>query len=144
MTEIIFKRVHPDAAIPEYKTPGSAGFDFALIEDVEIPPAGIARARTGLVIKTPPHHALLIFSRSSNPLKKGIDLANSVGVVDSDYAGPEDEISLLLQNLTGETVQLQKGDRVAQGVFVPVTQGTFREVEEMPHENRGGLGSTGR
>jgi len=144
MVEIIFKRIHKDASVPEYQTPGSVAFDFCLVEDISIAPGAIAKTRTGLVIKTPDDHALLVISRSSNPVKKGIDLANSVGVVDSDYAGPSDELFLLLKNITNEEVTLKKGDRVAQGMFVPVTRGTMKEVEEMPHKNRGGHGSTGR
>lgn len=144
MQEIIFKRVHPDAVIPEYKTPGAAGFDIGLIEHVEIAPRSIVKVPTGLIVKTPSDHVLMIASRGSNAMKKGIGLPNSIGVIDSDFAGPEDEIFLILENLTQQPVQLQKGDRVAQGMFIPVTRGDFREVEEMPHPNRGGHGSTGR
>ena len=71
-------------------------------------------------------------------------MANGIGIIDSDYAGPEDEIHLILQNITNKPVQLKKGDRVAQGMFLPITRATFEEVEEMPHKNRGGFGSTGQ
>lgn len=144
MSEIIFKRIHENAQIPEYQTPGSVAFDLALVEDVTIAPRSMEKTRTGLVIKTPDDHALIIASRSSNPMKKGIDMANSIGVIDSDYGGPEDEIFLVLMNITDEPVELKAGDRVAQGMFVPITRGTFTEVDEMPHPNRGGHGSTGR
>lgn len=143
---IRFHRTHPDAVVPEYKTPGSVAFDISLVEDVTIDPRAMAKIRTGLVIEAPKGHALLLASRSSNPVKKGIDLANSIGVIDEDYCGPEDELFLVLQNLTDETVSLTKGDRIAQGMFVPVTKGTFTEVSasELAPHSRGGHGSTGR
>ena len=143
---IRFRRLHPDAAIPEYKTPGSVAFDLALVEDVIIQPRSMEKVRTGLVIEAPKGHALLLASRSSNPVKKGIDLANSIGIIDEDYCGPEDELFLVLQNLTDDIVRLSKGDRIAQGLFVPVTKGTFIEVpaQDLANENRGGHGSTGR
>lgn len=144
MKEIVFKRVHPDACIPEYKTTGAAGFDIALIEDVEIPPLSIKLVRTGLVIKTPEGHALIIAARGSSPVKKGVNMANSIGVVDEDYSGPDDEIFLPLRNIRQESVTLKKGDRVAQGMFIPVTRGHFTEIAEMPDPSRGGHGSTGR
>lgn len=143
MSEIIFKRVHPNAQIPEYKTPGAAAFDFALVEDVEIAPRSMEKIRTGLIIKTPDDHVLVIASRSSNPVKKGVDMANSIGIIDSDYGGPGDEIFLVLMNLTDEPVKIPAGERIAQGMFLPVTRGQFKEVEEMTLPNRGGHGSTG-
>lgn len=144
MKEIVFKRVHKSAQVPEYKTPGSVAFDIALVDNVSIAPRSIEKVRTGLVIKTPDDHALIIASRSSNPMKKGINMANGIGIIDSDYGGPDDELFLVLMNITDEVVELKAGDRVAQGMFVPVTRGAFHEVEEMPHPNRGGHGSTGR
>lgn len=138
-----FTRVHPDATVPQYHTPGAAAFDFALVEDVSVPPRGMVKVRTGLIIKTPDHHALIIAARSSSPLKKGITAANGIGVIDSDYAGPEDEIHLLLLNLTNELVALQKGDRVAQGIIMPVVRAVFEETHEALGETRGGFGSTG-
>lgn len=139
-----FKKVHPDAITPEYKTPGAAAFDLGLIEDVTIPPRNFVKIRTGLVVQTPEHHVLLIVSRSSNPEKKGVDLANSIGIIDSDYRGPSDEIHLLLENITDTAVRLAKGDRIAQGLIVPVPSVIMREVlDEITEANRGGFGTTG-
>ena len=144
MEEIIFKRVHPDAVGPKYMTDGSAAFDIGLIEDLKIEPRAIIKVRTGLIIKSPKNHVLMIAPRGSNAMKKGICFPNSIGVIDADFCGPEDEIFLILENLTQAPVHLLKGDRVGQGMFIPVTRGDFREVDEMPHPNRGGHGSTGR
>ena len=142
---IRFHRIHPDAHIPEYKTSGSVAFDIALIENIVIKPRAMEKVRTGLVIEAPKGHALVLASRSSNPVKKGIDMANSICIIDEYYCGPEDELFLVLMNLTDEPVSLSKGDRVAQGMFLPVTKGTFTEVEasDLADESRGGHGSTG-
>ena len=71
-------------------------------------------------------------------------MANSIGVIDSDYRGNDDEIFLQLMNVTDKGVDLAAGDRVAQGMFLPVHQAEFTEVDNMPSENRGGWGSTGK
>lgn len=141
---IRFKKVHPNAVAPEYKTAGAAAFDFALVEDVAIPPRNFVKARTGLVIQVPERHVLLVVSRSSNPGKKGIDMANSVGVIDSDYRGPTDEIFLMLENITDNVVHLPAGDRVAQGMIIPVPTVQLEEiVGEITVADRGGFGTTG-
>lgn len=142
---IRFKKVHPNAVAPEYKTAGAAAFDFGLMDDVVIPPRSFLRVPTGLVIQIPERHVLLIVSRSSNPEKKGITMANGVGVIDSDYRGPNDTISLLLENITDTEVRLAAGDRVAQGMFVPVPTVRFEEIiGEIDAQDRGGFGSTGK
>lgn len=141
--KITIRRTHPNATMPRYQTPGAAAFDIHLVEDVSIAARAIEKVRTGLVIATPKNHVLVLASRSSNPMKKGIDLANSIGIIDSDYQGNDDEIFLQLINVTDAVVELKAGDRIAQGMFLPVHQAKFEEVDEMPHENRGGWGSTG-
>ena len=136
-------KTHPEAVIPAYQTAGAAGFDLHLVEDVVIPARGLAKARTGLVFQVPEGHVLLIVSRSSNPQKRGIDMANSVGVIDSDYCGPEDEVFLVLQNLTDAEVRIDKGERVAQGLIVPFLRAQFEERTKNTADSRGGFGSTG-
>lgn len=139
-----FKKVHPDAVSPEYKTAGAAGFDIALVEDVVIPPRTFVKARTGLVIQVPDGHFLLIASRGSNPGKKGIDLANSVGILDWDFRGPTDEMMLFLENITDLEAHFTKGDRVAQGLILPVPPVVMEEINDVIAEpDRGGFGSTG-
>lgn len=147
MTEplvVRYKKIHPDAITPEYKTAGAAAFDLAIIEDATIAPRSLVKARTGLVVQIPPGYFLMIASRSSNPFKKGIALGNSIGVIDSDYRGPNDELQLIIQNITDAEVQLSKGDRVAQGVVLPCPVVSLEEIiGDITTENRGGFGSTG-
>src|SRR5688572_18606173 len=137
------KRLDPGVGLPEPATAGAAGFDLASAVDVVIPPHQIRLVGTGLVIAVPDGHFLGIFARSSTPLKRGLMVANGVGVVDADYSGPRDEIKVQLLNLTNETVTVTRGDRLAQGIVLPAPAVTWEEVSEMAVPTRGGFGSTG-
>ncbi|MFA5185926.1 MAG: dUTP diphosphatase [Patescibacteria group bacterium] len=140
--KVRFTRLRPDVEIPAYKTPGSAAFDLASTEDLEIAPGGLALAPTGLVIATPPGHVLYLTPRSSLFKKKGLVLANGIGIIDSDYCGPSDEIKLVLMNPGAQAVRVEKGERLVQGTILPILRAEF---EEGPAESpdRGGIGSTG-
>ena len=70
-------------------------------------------------------------------------LANAMGVIDRDFSGPEDEIGLILWNPGVESVTVEKGERIAQGLFIPVNQADWEEVDEVRVDSRGGFGSTG-
>jgi dUTP pyrophosphatase len=99
--------------------------------------------RTGLVIEVPSGHFLAIFARSSTPLKRGLMVANGVGVVDPDYSGPEDEVMIQVRNFTTKPVQITRGDRLAQGIILPAPRVTWNEVSEIKEVTRGGFGATG-
>jgi dUTP pyrophosphatase len=137
------KRLDPGVGLPEPATAGAAGFDLASAVDVDIPPRSIRLVGTGLVIAVPDGHFLGIFARSSTPLKRGLMVANGVGVVDSDYCGPADEIKIQLLNFTDAPVQVKRGDRLAQGIVLPCPNVQWEEVSEMRVPTRGGFGSTG-
>src|SRR4029079_16780311 len=123
---------------------GAAGFDLAASEDVVIPPGGIALVPTGLVIAVPDGHFLGIFARSSAPLKRGLMVANGVGVIDEDYCGPKDEVKIQVLNFTQAPVTVSRGDRIAQGLFLPVTRVEWQETgDPLREDSRGGFGSTG-
>jgi dUTP pyrophosphatase len=137
------RRLRPDVALPVYQTPESAGFDLAAGEDMTIQPGEVRLVPTGLVIEVPHGHFLGVFARSSTPLKRGLMVANGVGVVDPDYSGPADEVKIEVVNFTGKSVELKKGDRIAQGIVVPCRQVAWNEVEEIRASSRGGFGATG-
>jgi dUTP pyrophosphatase len=137
------KRLHPAVGLPETATAGAAGFDLAAAADIEIPPRSIRLVGTGLVIGVPAGHFLGIFARSSTPLKKGLMVANGVGIIDSDYCGPADEIKIQVLNITDAPVKVTRGDRLAQGIVLPCPRVEWEEVEEMTVPTRGGFGSTG-
>jgi dUTP pyrophosphatase len=86
---------------------------------VRLAPGQIALVPTGLVIEVPSGHFLAIFARSSTPLKRGLMVANGVGVLDPDYCGPKDEVRIQVLNISGAEVQVKRGDRLAQGIVLP-------------------------
>ncbi len=137
------KRLHHAIGLPEPATAGAAGFDLAAAADVEVPPRSIRLVGTGLVIGVPEGHFLGIFARSSTPLKKGLMVANGVGVIDADYCGPADEIKIQVLNITDDPVLVKRGDRLAQAMVLPAPRVEWDEVAEMAAPTRGGFGSTG-
>jgi dUTP diphosphatase len=145
MLSVRIRRLDPSVSLPEYQTPGAAGFDLAANADVEIPAGHIALVPTGLVIEVPPGYFLGIFARSSTPLKRGLIVANGVGVIDQDYCGPADEVRIQVLNFTQAAVQVRKGDRIAQGLFIPAARAEWRDTEgDLRDGSRGGFGATGR
>ena len=141
--QLKIKRLHPGIGLPEPATGGAAGFDLAAAADLEIPPRAIRLVGTGLVIGVPEGYFLGIFARSSTPLKRGLMVANGVGIIDSDYCGPADEIKIQVINITDAPVAIARGDRLAQGIVLPCPRVEWDEVEEMRVPTRGGFGSTG-
>lgn len=135
-------RLHPNAWMPEYKTPGAVGFDIGLLEAITVPAHSDVIAQTGLGFGLPEGHGLFIFPRSSIFKKQRLILANSVGVLDPDFSGAEDELKLHFYNPTDTDVALEAGQRLVQGVILPVA---IAELYEGPAEtdSRGGFGSTG-
>ena len=136
-------RKHPDALLPEYKSAGACAFDLAPIEDAVIEPGQIVRLKTGLVICVPEGYTLLIAARSSLPKKFGLCIPQGFGIVDQDFCGPDDELLLQLLNFSKESVTIKAGDRLAQGMFVPIMKCDFTEVKDLTAPSRGGFGSTG-
>src|ERR671937_2429456 len=104
MLPVRIRRLSSTVRLPEYQTAGAAGFDLAASEDVSVPPGAVALVPTGLVVETPRGYFLGIFARSSTPLKRGLMVANGVGVIDPDYSGPEDEVMIQVLNITGGDV----------------------------------------
>ena len=135
-------RIHPDAQLPAYESRDAAAFDLASVATVTVEPGKVALIPTGLVIRVPLRMFLGIFARSSTPVKRGLMIANGVGVIDPDYCGPTDEIKIAVMNFTDEEVTIRPGDRVAQGIFLDAAQVQWAEGEPATH-SRGGFGSTG-
>jgi len=144
MLSVRIHRLDPAVPLPRYETGGSVGFDLASSADVTVAPGTIALVPTALVIQAPPGHFLGIFARSSTPLKKGLMVANGVGVIDEDYCGPRDEVKIQVLNFTQTPVEVKRGDRLAQGLFIPVTRAAWQEeAGDLRHGSRGGFGATG-
>lgn len=140
--QIKIKKLHHNAQIPTYATDGSAAFDFYATNSVMLFPEGSGIINTGISIEVPDGFVLLLFSRSGHGFKNGIRLSNCVGVIDSDYRG---EIKL---SLTNDNVQrnylVEAGERVAQGMVVPIPMVSFIPSDDLSHTERGsgGFGST--
>jgi dUTP pyrophosphatase len=128
---------------PEYGTPLSAGFDLAAVDHIFLQPDEAKPFRTGLVIQAPEDHMLLITPRSSTFKKWGVSLGNTIGIVDEDFCGPEDELRLYVHNVSPLAVQIPARTRIAQGIFVPITRADFEIVDGPIAKTRGGWGSTG-
>jgi dUTP pyrophosphatase len=136
-------RLSTSVDLPAYQTRAAAGFDLAASEEMTIQPGEVALVPTGLVIETPHGHFLGIFARSSTPLKRGLMVANGVGIVDPDYCGPADEVKIEVYNFTPAPVTVRPGDRLAQGVVLPFVRVEWVERPGPTRETRGGFGSTG-
>src|SRR5688572_31655190 len=126
--------------MPSYQTAGAAGFDLAASADVTVAPGAIVLVPTGLVVEVPAGYFLGIFARSSTPLKRGLVVANGVGVLDSDYAGETDELKLQLLNVTNAAITIAAGDRLAQGIVLQCPRVEFYEGDTKA-ASRGGFGS---
>lgn len=143
MTTVRIKRLSSSIPLPRYESDGAAAFDLAAATDVTIQPGQVALVPTGLVIEVPRGMFLGVFARSSTPLKRGLMVANGVGIVDPDYCGPVDEVKIAVLNFTANPVHVRSGDRIAQGVLLPATRVMWEEVDVVRSESRGGFGSTG-
>lgn len=133
----------PGCLMPGYATDKSVGIDLAAAERVMIPPGQIRLVSMGVVVKPPDGCFTALFARSSLAKKKGLMLANGVGVIDPDYCGPEDIVKAPLWNFTDEQVFIDIGERLVQMVFIKVDRAPLATGGEPPQKSRGGFGSTG-
>lgn len=140
--QVKIKRIDDALPLPGYQTAGAVAFDLYSREEIKIAPRSLALIPSNLIIETPPGYALILSARSSLAKKKGLTLANGIGVIDRDYCGPEDEIKISVYNFTDNDVAVEKGERVAQGMFARVDRGEWEE-KEISQQSRGGFGSTG-
>ena len=135
-------RVDETLPLPQYATDGAAGFDFYSRERAVIEPGALAAIPGNVIVAVPEGHVLIVALRSSAPLKKGLIIPNGIGVIDRDYCGPEDEVKILVYNTRESAVTVERGERIAQGLIVPLPR---VEWDERPAGglSRGGFGSTG-
>lgn len=132
--------------LPKRTTKNSAGYDIEAAEDCVIPAFNLGQkptlVKTGLKAYMKSDEVLILANRSSNPGKKGLILANSIGVVDSDYYGNKDNdghIMFAFYNIKSEDIEIKKGERIGQGIFQKylITDNDLAEGERT-----GGFGST--
>ena len=132
--------------LPVRSTRNSAGYDIEAAEDVVIPAFKAGQkpvlVKTGLIAYMQSDEVLILANRSSNPGKKGLILANSIGVVDSDYYGNPDNdghIMFAFFNFKAEDIEIKKGERIGQGMFQKYL---VTDNDVAGGERTGGFGST--
>ena len=166
----VFK-VNDRASIPEYATDGSACFDVSacikngqrlrsynsfnkemsipvkgvggVMDAFQLPPGIRVLVPTGLVFDIPEKHVMKMYIRSSQTLKKGLVMANGVGIIDSDYV---EESFIMLENISDSMAMITHGERVAQCLIEKTLVLKLDEVTEKPGQKTdrdGGFGSTG-
>lgn len=136
-------RVDPTLPLPTYATPGAAAFDLLTRETTVVESRSIGLVPGNVVVKVPDGYALIVMPRSSLPRKKGLVCPHSMGLIDHDYHGEKDEIFVQVYNVTEKPVTVERGERIAQGLFVKIDRAEFREVDSHGAPTRGGFGSTG-
>jgi dUTP pyrophosphatase len=140
--QVTIKRIDSSLPLPTYATAGSVGFDLVCREDTEIAPRTIGFIPGNVIVQTPPGYLLLVTLRSSTPRRKGLLIPHGVGIIDQDYCGEGDELKAQVYNFRDEATLVRRGERIAQGIFVPIMRVTWHEVDEVG-KGRGGFGSTG-
>lgn len=124
-----------DIHLPERKTEKSAGYDIECGEDIDLMPHQVTLIKTGLKAYMKDDEYLAIFIRSSMAIKKGLFLANSTGIIDADW-----HLMVAVYNTKDEPFHVNKGDRVAQGIF---TKYLTTDDDHAEGVRTGGVGSTG-
>ena len=141
--DVAVRRLDPELPLPAYAHPGDAGADLLTSVDVRLAPGERALVPTGVAIALPVGFVALVHPRSGLAARHGLSIVNTPGTVDAGYRG---EIKVLLINTDRqETIELRRGDRVAQLVIQRHETARFTEVDELPDSQRGagGYGSTG-
>ena len=131
-----------DVILPKRQTSKSSGYDFYLPYDVEIEKGEQVLIKTGVKVKLEDDEFLAIFIRSSMGIKKGLNLANQVGIIDSDYYGNIDNdghIMIAIRNISDNDVSLKKHDRICQGIIMKYL---VTDDDKTSSTREGGFGST--
>ncbi len=116
--------------------------DCAVREDIEIPSRGVAMVPLNIALKPPQGHFVLLAARSSLH-KRGLMMANGIGIGDEDFSGDNDEYQAALYNFTDAPVQLKKGDRIVQMIILPFDRVEWSEIDSLGGPDRSGFGTTG-
>ena len=145
-TRLLDDRIGRDFPLPQYATDGAAGIDLRACIDkpAALHPGETLSVRTGIAVAIPPGFMGLLAPRSGLGVKFGVVLANTVGIIDSDY---RDEIRAALQNRGKNPYEIAPGERICQLVFTPAPQFQLRPVQEFSRNTKrgtGGFGSTGK
>jgi len=142
MTELLVRRLHPDAQMPAGAYDGDAGLDLASIEEVVLQPGERHTVATGLAVAIPAGHAGFVQPRSGLASRHGITVVNSPGLIDAGYRG---ELKVVLLNTDRDApFHIRPGDRIAQLVVLALPRITVTEAADLPPSERAqrGFGSS--
>ncbi len=140
---IKIKRFDTDLPMPKKHSSKAACFDlYARLETV-IEPGDIGYIPLNVAIQVPDDYWVMVAARSSLH-KHGLWLANGIGIGDADFSGDDDEYKLAVYNFIDTPVTIEKGDRIAQMMVLPVLELDVEEVASFNKPSRGGFGSTGK
>lgn len=140
--KVNIKRIDKSLPLPVYETKGSVGFDLLAREQTVIKSGEIALIPANIIVQTPEGYMLTLVSRSSTPKKKGLIFPHGIGIIDQDYCGENDELKIQVYNTLKNEVSVEKGEKIAQGIFVKVDKFQWNEISQMSETSRGGFGST--
>jgi len=141
--KVDIKRFDLDLPLPEYKSSGAAGIDLYARLSITIAPHQVTRVPLNIALGLPPGYFALLTARSSLH-KKGLMMANGVGIGDYDYRGDEDEYQAALYNFSDQPVTIERGERIVQLLILPIDRVQFTEKSSFSHPSRGGFGTTGK
>jgi dUTP pyrophosphatase len=142
MTELLIRRLHPDAQMPAGAYEGDAGLDLASVEDAVLAPGERRTVATGLAVAIPTGHAGFVQPRSGLASCHGITVVNAPGLIDAGYRG---ELKVVLLNTDAdEPFHVRPGDRIAQLVVLALPRITVTEAGDLPPSERAerGFGSS--
>jgi dUTP pyrophosphatase len=142
MTELLIRRLHPDAQMPAGAYEGDAGLDLASVEEAVLGPGQRRTVATGLAVAIPSGHAGFVQPRSGLASRHGITVVNAPGLIDAGYRG---ELKVVLLNTDrDEPFHIRPGDRIAQLVVLALPRLTVTEADELPPSERAerGFGSS--
>ena len=129
--------------LPEYKSSGASALDLYSRLDLNIEPGTVVYVPLNIALQIPENYFVLLSARSSLH-KKGLMMANGIGIGDYDYRGDGDEYQVALYNFSKKTVSVEKGERLVQMIVLPREKIELEKLEVFTSTNRGGFGSTGR
>lgn len=141
--QLPIRRLDPTVELPTYAYLGDAGLDLRANEDVTLAPHERRLIPTGLAVAIPAGYAGFVQPRSGMALERGLSLANTPGLIDSQYRG---ELKVVAVNLDDAApIRIERGERIAQLVIQRVPQVTLVEVDDLDETDRGtgGFGSSG-
>ena len=116
--------------------------DCLVREDVEVPPKSVVMVPLNIALKPPQGHFVLLAARSSLH-KRGLVMANGIGIGDEDFSGNNDEYQAALYNFSENTISLKRGERIVQMIVLPFDRVVWDEVDALGNPDRKGFGTTG-